>query len=220
MASETDLQRDDVKAALHVEASPATAWPGPPDGWEYTSSYDACNAAAAPGSPSMVDFYREIAPKLRKTVVFNGDTDPCVSYEGTRDAIYSVGFAEVDGGTTCGFNATAATYQVLWEKDNLFGPDFALRGAGQFGGHVVNFEHNLSFATVHGSGHMVTPGAAAAHDREVGGARAAAAARRRRQAREHERGRARLVPTRGPSARRRRRTWWRAAVESGRVRRA
>ena len=152
------LQRDDVKAALHVEASPATAWPGPPEKWSYTSSYDACNAAAAPGSPSMVDFYREIAPKLRKTVVFNGDTDPCVSYEGTRDAIYSVGFAEVDGGSyrPWFFNATAASYQVLWEKDNLFGPDLTLRGAGvQFGGHVVNFEHNLSFATVHGSGHMV-----------------------------------------------------------------
>ena len=90
-------------------ASPATAWPGPPDGWEYTSSYDACNAAAAPGSPSMVDFYREIAPKLRKTVVFNGDTDPCVSYEGTRDAIYSVGFPEVDGGSSSRVNGSVAT---------------------------------------------------------------------------------------------------------------
>ena len=25
----------------------------------------------------------------------------------------------------------------------------------QFGGHVVNYQHNLSFVSVHGSGHMV-----------------------------------------------------------------
>eukprot|EP01047_Picozoa_sp_COSAG01_P112032 COSAG01_NODE_40798_length_459_cov_1.836111_1_plen_60_part_01 len=44
------------------------------------------STAAAPGmpdgTPSMVDFYRYIAPKLKRTMVFNGDTDPCVSYEG------------------------------------------------------------------------------------------------------------------------------------------
>ena len=84
-----------MKAALHVESSPATSWPGPPDGWQYTSSvsvahpeslkdpesnvfffwtipssdlgYNACNDA--PGKPSMIDFYRMIAPKLRTTIV-------------------------------------------------------------------------------------------------------------------------------------------------------
>ena len=149
------LQRDDVKAALHVEASPATAWPGPPDGWKYTSSYDACNAAAAPGSPSMVDFYREIAPKLRKTVVFNGDTDPCVSYEGTRTAIERVGFNVTNAYRPWFFNATAATVETLTEKDVLFGPSLTTEPAGpQLGGHIVDYEHGLSFATVHGSGHM------------------------------------------------------------------
>ena len=48
---------------------------------------------------SMIDIYREIAPKLKNTVVFNGDSDPCVSYEGTRNAIQSVGFDVVDGGS-------------------------------------------------------------------------------------------------------------------------
>jgi cathepsin A (carboxypeptidase C) len=38
----------------------------------------------------MIDFYRRIAPQLRTTIVFNGDTDPCVSYEGTRTAIKQV----------------------------------------------------------------------------------------------------------------------------------
>ena len=42
-----------------------------------------------------MDFYADIAPRLDGSVlVFNGDTDPCVSYEGTRDAIRDVGFAE------------------------------------------------------------------------------------------------------------------------------
>ena len=41
------------------------------------------------------------------------------------------------------------------QKDLLFGPSLSLVGAGsQFGGEVVDYEHGLSFATVHGSGHM------------------------------------------------------------------
>ena len=39
----------------------------------------------------MIDFYRELAPALSgKIVVYNGDTDPCVSYEGTRIALEKV----------------------------------------------------------------------------------------------------------------------------------
>lgn len=46
--------------------------------------------------------------------------------------------------------------QVLEEKPLLFGPDLSLAAGGpQFGGLVVDYEHNLSFMTVHGSGHMV-----------------------------------------------------------------
>ena len=56
----------------------------------YTKLYAACNADAAPGAESMVDVYRRVAPQLRTTLVFNGDTDPCVSYEGTREAVASV----------------------------------------------------------------------------------------------------------------------------------
>jgi len=150
------MMRSDVKAALHVEDAPAKAWPGPPAGWGYTSSYNACNDA--PGQPSMVDFYRKIAPKLTTTIVFNGDVDPCVSYEGTRNAIQKVGFAVQPGGSyrPWFYNKTATTIAELKEKPSLFGAGLELRDAGsQFGGHVVNYEHGLSFATVHGSGHMV-----------------------------------------------------------------
>lgn len=84
--------------------------------------------------------------------------DPCVSYEGTRTAIERVGFPVISGGgyRPWFFNADKATVQFLLEKPLLFGPDLAAIDAGpQFAGHVVNYEHNLSFLTVHGSGHMV-----------------------------------------------------------------
>lgn len=152
------MNRADVRKALHVEASPAKAWPGPEPRWKYTSDYAACNADAPPGTPSMIEIYREIAPKLKRTLVFNGDTDPCVSYEGTRAAIRKVGFRELSGGgyRPWFFNASAATEQLLREKPVLFGPSLALYGAGaQLGGSVVEYEHGLAFATVHGSGHMV-----------------------------------------------------------------
>ena len=147
-----------VKQALHVETSPATSWPGPGDNWSYTSQWAACNSNAKPGTPSMIDFYRNIAPRLDTTIVFNGDTDPCVSYEGTREAIKNVGFDEIQGGgyRPWFFNATASTPEFLASKPLLYGPDLSLVEAGpQFGGHVVNYQHNLSFVSVHGSGHMV-----------------------------------------------------------------
>jgi len=151
------MNREDVRKALHVESSPSKAWPGPPSGWEYTSSYSACNTAPK-GTPSMIDFYRYIAPKLQTTIVFNGDVDPCVSYEGTRTAIEKVGFAMLPGGAyrPWFYDKTAAAMKTLVEKPCLFGPNLELLDAGsQMGGQIVNYEHNLSFATVHGSGHMV-----------------------------------------------------------------
>lgn len=106
----------------------------------------------------MIDFYREIAPQLDVTVVYNGDTDPCVSWEGTAVAIERVGFEQVDGGgyRPWFYNHTAVDVGVLVEKAALFGPDLGVVATGpQFGGEVVNYEHNLMFVTVHGSGHMV-----------------------------------------------------------------
>jgi len=111
------MMRDDVRAALHVTDAPAKAWPGPSADWEYRSDYSACNDAPA-GTDSMIDFYRRIAPQLKTTIVFNGDVDPCVSYEGTRAAIEKVGFAVIQGGAyrPWFFNKTATTVQILKEK--------------------------------------------------------------------------------------------------------
>jgi len=106
----------------------------------------------------MIDFYREVAPQLDFTVVYNGDTDPCVPYEGTRTAIERVGFAELDGHgyRPWFYNHTAASLKFVTEKAAMNGPDLNLVATGpQFGGEVVNYEHNLSFVTFHGSGHMV-----------------------------------------------------------------
>lgn len=152
------MMRADVRAALHVESSPATSWPGPSDDWTYESQWAACNDAAPEGTPSMVDFYRNLAPRLKTTIVFNGDTDPCVSYEGTREAIKAVGLPRIAGGgqRPYFFNATGTPISVLAEKPLLFGPDLAVVDAGaQFGGHVTSYAEGLSFVTVHGSGHMV-----------------------------------------------------------------
>lgn len=153
------MQRRDVRKALHVDEAPTTEWPESGVGFDYTKQYDACNwnENAIVGS-SMIEFYRNIAPRLQTTLVYNGDTDPCVSYEGTRTAILRVGFAEVDGGSyrPWFYNQTATTLQVLAEKAPLFGPDLLVQSVGaQFGGEVVNYMHGLSFLTVHGSGHMV-----------------------------------------------------------------
>lgn len=93
----TWMMRDDVRAALHVDSSPNKKWPGPDEKWLYTKQWNACNQSPQ-FQESMVDFYKAIAPKLRTTIVFNGDTDPCVSYEGTRAALATV-FPELPGGS-------------------------------------------------------------------------------------------------------------------------
>ena len=157
-ATKTYMQRPDVQAALHVDSGPSRSWPDVKQGFDYTSDYDACNGDVAPGAWSMIDFYRDIAPRLDTTLVMNGDTDPCVSYEGTRVAMTRVGFAEVDGGSyrPWFYNHTAASYVELHSKTGVWGPDLSLSATGiQMGGSIVNYEHGLAFQTVHGAGHMV-----------------------------------------------------------------
>jgi len=152
------MNRPDVRSALHLSQSPQRNWPGPDDNWSYTSDWAACNPDAPPGTPSMIDFYRYLAPKLTTTLVYNGDTDPCVSYEGTRTAIERVGFKEVNGGSyrPWFYRQEATTVEFLKEKPQLFGPALSLvEGGPQYGGSVVDYENGLSFITVHGSGHMI-----------------------------------------------------------------
>jgi serine carboxypeptidase-like clade I len=152
------MSRADVRKALHVEEAPSKSWPGVDVGFDYTKQYDACNELPEQGAWSMIDFYRDIVPRLQISWVYNGDTDPCVTYEGTRTAIKRVGFEEIDGGSyrPWFYNQSEATLKVLAEKAPLFGPNILVQPMGaQLGGEIVNYEHGLSFLTVHGSGHMV-----------------------------------------------------------------
>jgi serine carboxypeptidase-like clade 1 len=152
------MSRADVRKALHVTDAPITSWPGGDMDFDYTKEYDACNQRVPEGAWSMIDFYRDIVPQLKIAFIYNGDADPCVSYEGTRTAVKRIGFPEVDGGSyrPWFYNQTGASLDLLAEKAPLFGPNLLVQNMGaQLGGNVVTYEHGLSFMTFHGSGHMV-----------------------------------------------------------------
>jgi serine carboxypeptidase-like clade I len=156
------MNRHDVREALHVLETPhVQQWPYPDAGFDYTKEYNACNDDAIhTNASSMIDIYRIIIPYLQKggTYIYNGDTDPCVSYEGTRTAVKRIGLSELDGGSyrPWFYNHTATTLQLLQAKALNFGPTLVVQEAGvQFGGEVITYESNLTFLTIHGSGHMV-----------------------------------------------------------------
>lgn len=96
------FNKPEVRKALHVEDTPIDSWPSPSKvGFHYEKEYNACNWQPNIKFPhtTMVDIYQEIVPKLDRTWIYNGDTDPCVSYEGTREAVKQILFEELDGGS-------------------------------------------------------------------------------------------------------------------------
>lgn len=152
------MMRSDVRQALHVEEAPTGSWPDADAEFHYRKQYQACFYDADPEAPSMIDFYRYIIPKLAITWFYNGDTDPCISWEGTRQAVQRIGYGELEGGgyRPWFYHQDAASVNLLAAKAPLFGPNLLAQDMGiQLGGEVVNFEHGLSFLTVHGAGHMV-----------------------------------------------------------------
>ena len=49
------------------------------------------------------------------------------------------------------YNTTIASEKFMHQKPLLFGPALSFAEAGTlFGGHVVDYSHNMSFVTVHG----------------------------------------------------------------------
>jgi len=154
------MSREDVRKALHVQHAPTETWPDASVGFDYFSEYDACNwqDEIVLEGISMIDIYQEIVPKLERTWIYNGDTDPCVSYEGTRLAVKQIQIDELNGGSyrPWFYNQTAADLDVLAQKSALFGPNLVAQNMGaQFGGEVTDYEQGLKFVTFHGSGHMV-----------------------------------------------------------------
>lgn len=88
------------------------------------------------------------------------------AYQGTRTALESItsatahrglgnaDFVELPGGAyrPWFYNTTRADDKFMHLKPLLFGPALSFADAGVlFGGHVVDYSHNLSFITVHGS---------------------------------------------------------------------
>ena len=94
----------EVRKALHVEEAPIDTWERhpPKTGFRYEKEYYACNwsnpAELKYPNTTMVDIYQEIIPQLERTWIYNGDTDPCLSYEGTRKAVKQIMLDEIDGG--------------------------------------------------------------------------------------------------------------------------
>jgi len=104
----------------------------------------------------MIEIYRDVIPKLAgRTLFSNGDNDPSVSYEGSRLAIDKIGFDIVSDYRPWFLNLAKTSQEFLQKKPILFGPKLSFLNAGvQYGGSIVTYESNLSFMTVHGSGHM------------------------------------------------------------------
>ena len=154
------FNRDDVRKALHVTDT-SSQWPMGDAGFSYTKEYNACNWGPSIKFPTttMVDVYQQIVPLLDRVWVYNGDTDPCVSYEGTREAVKQILKPELDGGSyrPWFYRQEATSLEVLAEKAILFGPDLVAQtlDQAQFAGEVTSYEDGLSFVTFHGSGHMV-----------------------------------------------------------------
>ena len=76
------LSQDTVQTALHVEVADVTTFHSCGGGRvSYTKQY-ACNGPDSEFPDiSMINFYQEIAPKLKKTWIISGDTDTVIPME-------------------------------------------------------------------------------------------------------------------------------------------
>jgi len=158
-ATECYMNRADVKAALHVNKVLL------PDEWKkhaipshfhYEKQYKACNRNASPEAISMIDIFRVLAHHLDRIWIFNGDADPCVSFEGTRTAVKRIGLAEVSSYRPWFYQQNAVSTSFQGQAPITFGAEEPSGNAGiQMGGEVVDYEQGLKFLTVHGAGTIV-----------------------------------------------------------------
>jgi serine carboxypeptidase-like clade 1 len=108
---------------------------------------------------SMLPIYRRLAGKLPSIVVYNGDTDPDVQFQGTEDAVRGVGLPVAKGGAwrPWFYRQQSAPLELLAAKPPFWGSGLSHRPlpAPQLGGYVTNYASNVTFVTIHGSGHLV-----------------------------------------------------------------
>ena len=107
----------------------------------------------------MLPVYRRLAGKLPSIVVYNGDTDPDVQFQGTEDSVRAIGLQVAQGGLwrPWFYKQRSAPVGLLAAKPPFWGPGLSHRPlpAPQLGGYVTDYDGNVSFVTVHGSGHLV-----------------------------------------------------------------
>lgn len=120
----TYLNRDDVKAALHVSESPLT-WALCSSVLQYHSTF---------GQDSMIPIYQALRGRYRM-LVYNGDTDGCVNFMGSQDCVAAVGSPLLD------------------EKDDWRAWHYTDAAGPQVAGFVTEYRDNLAFLTVRGAGH-------------------------------------------------------------------
>eukprot|EP00873_Tetraselmis_striata_P000148 jgi/Tetstr1/420412/TSEL_011527.t1 len=156
------LSSPGVVDALHVGGANLSAWGRH---LNYTKEYEACfyeedsPASARPRfAESMLDVYRRLAGKVPRMLVFNGDTDPCLQFQGTEDAVASLGYPTTPGGDWRPWfiKPEAAPVELLAAKAPTWGRSLSAHPPPVvLGGYVTDYVGGLSFATVHGSGHLV-----------------------------------------------------------------
>jgi hypothetical protein len=107
---------------------------------------------------SMIQVYQRLAGVLPRILVFNGDTDPCMQFQGTEDTVAAFGLCTTQGGDwrPWFFKPSAAPAGLILNKSPYWGRPLSHRpGPVQLAGYVTNYDLNVSFVTVHDAGHMV-----------------------------------------------------------------
>jgi carboxypeptidase C (cathepsin A) len=127
------LDRQDVRVAIHVDASVPAQW-------------ELCNNAVnqkfnkTDVNLPMMPVWKEVMIKSNhklKIMVYSGDDDSVCATLGTQQWMWSMDMTPKSG-----------EYWSPWKFDNS-------EDQGQTAGFITKFEEGMSFATVHGAGHMV-----------------------------------------------------------------
>ena len=127
------LDRDDVRKAIHVNADV-------PKQWELCSNAVNQHFNMTDVNAPMMPVWEEVmkvSPANFKIMVYSGDDDSVCATLGTQQWMWKMNMQEKPG--------------EIWQpwKFNNVADD------GQVAGFVSKFQEGMSFATVHGAGHMV-----------------------------------------------------------------
>lgn len=165
-AAASYLNRADVRQALHVEKLPP--WGLFASRLEYHKQYLACHDADAHPAKqyhdSVLPIYSELAGKGLSVLLYSGDEDPSVQWQGSLAAIRGLGIPEVEAGgwRPWLYNERPVDIELLKVKSREWGPKLSAvkgRDGPVLGGYVVEFRRTghgtVTFATVRGVGHMV-----------------------------------------------------------------